>query len=128
MPVDELKKYKNLYLQTAAQYVESIKTSSNSLTKDPKNTDAIKQLHIDSHSLKSQSLMMQYNNIGHFCEVVEKAMAQVIEANQEVPPQVLSLIQEGIGGVEKALKEIEANDTEVDLTEVTNKLNELTAK
>jgi two-component system chemotaxis sensor kinase CheA len=116
MPNQELQQYKALYIQTAREYLLSLQKNIEILIKDPQNRTAIEQLHIDSHSLKSQSLLMQYNNIGLFCEAIEKACVEVIENNQKFTNEILQIMNAGIQKMFAALKEIESQDKDLDLS------------
>lgn len=129
MPTNqELAQYKTLYLKTARDYILSLQKSIATLLKDPQNKEAVDQVHIDSHSLKSQSLLMQYNNIGLFCEAVEKACVSVIETNLKFTPEILQIINNGIQKMFDSLREIESHDKDLDLSDEINKLKQFSGR
>ena len=44
--------YKNLYLQTAKEYIDKISLSLNQLSNNSSDKEALNNLHVASHSLK----------------------------------------------------------------------------
>ena len=68
---DDINKYKPLYLSTAKDYLKNMQIHISNLLKNEQKEIAIKQIHIDAHSLKSQSQVMGYNNISKISEIIE---------------------------------------------------------
>lgn len=114
---DYIQKYKGLYLQTARNYVENMQGFISSLLKGDQSINAIKQVHIDAHSLKSQSQLMGYDNIAKICEIIEYLFNKDENENVHVKHEVLIRIQSDLTRLLDSMNEIEAHDKEIDLTD-----------
>lgn len=79
-----LASYKNIYLQTAKEYVENITKSFEKLNKNSKDVKAIEVLHISSHSLKSQSQVMGYNDIAKLSKSLEEFSNNALQTNKSL--------------------------------------------
>ena len=119
---EDMAKYKDLYLQTAKAYLTNIEENVSALLLDQNNTEAVKHVLLDAHSLKSQSLLMKFDNIGHLCEVIEKICRANVDQKMKLDINMLILIQNSSRKMIDALAEIEKNDRDFDLTDETNKL------
>ena len=60
MSTVDLSKFKTLYNQTALEYVKKLEDTVTLLRTDAANKNAMNEIYIAAHSLKSQSLMMGY--------------------------------------------------------------------
>ena len=61
---NDLSFFKDLYIQTANEYLANLQNGIRQLPSNPKNNELINQIYIDVHSLKSQSIAMGYKNTG----------------------------------------------------------------
>lgn len=97
-----LSDYKNLYLQTAKEYMDKISVSLSQLSKDVLNKEAIKNLHIASHSLKSQSQVMGYGDIADLCMGIEKISNDALQGVNQLNNEAILNIKkevEKLGGM-----------------------------
>jgi chemotaxis protein histidine kinase CheA len=115
---EDYTKYKQLYLDTARMYVDKMQQNSISLLGGSQTEDKLDELHLASHSLTTQSLMMGFNKIGNFSHLVEKISKAKQDKIIEVSEQTLSLINIGIAKLQESLKEIETNNQEIDISEL----------
>lgn len=85
-PID-LGSYKSIYLKSAKEYVDKMFVSLDKLSSDASNKDALNNLHISSHSLKSQSQVMGFMDIANICLDIEKisdgALKGIVQLNNE---------------------------------------------
>lgn len=114
---DDVLKYKKLYVQTAKNYLENMQLNISYLLKGEQIQEAIKQVHIDAHSLKSQSQMMGYDNFSKISEIIEFLFNRDEKENIQVPNEVLIKIQSDISRLMDSLVEIENNGKEIDLAD-----------
>ncbi len=63
--------YKNLYLHTAREYIDRISVCLDELVKNALDKEALNNLHIASHSLRSQSQVMGFENVAGICLGIE---------------------------------------------------------
>ena len=74
----DLSGYKNLYLQTAKEYLNKLSVSLDELSRDVSNKEALNNLHIASHSLKSQSQVMGFIDITVLSGAIEKKSRDIL--------------------------------------------------
>ena len=122
LSADDILKYKNLYLQTARNYLQNMQLNISFLLKKEQAEAAVKQVHIDAHSLKSQSQMMGYNHVAKISEIIEKLFNKRENENAQVNKDVLIQIQADLSRLQDSLTEIEKQGKELDLTGVICKL------
>lgn len=91
-PVD-IQKYKQLYLQTAEQYLQQYTSGLQAVQQNSADKNAISQMFIAIHSIKSQSLVMGYTEFGNFCKEVEAQLRPIKEGTVQLNPQVLNYLQ-----------------------------------
>lgn len=91
-----LSDYKNLYMQTAKEYIGNMFESIKKLTDNPKDKDAINNLHIASHSLKSQSQVMGFTDIANICLNIEKMSDDALESITQLNNQIVANIKKSV--------------------------------
>lgn len=112
MDKSDIAEFKALYLQTAKEYIEVMKKNT-ALNTD----DAITAVYMSAHSLKSQSLVMNYKNTGELCGMLEKVLRGLKENTISLNPALEDAIRKGILKVEVSVSAIESNDQEASTTE-----------
>ena len=104
MTTVNLADYKDIYMQTAREYLESLSKSCEKLLDNPIDKDALNQLHISSHSLRSQSQVMGYANIGNLTGVIEKTARAGLEGNVSLTNDSVMNIKRDVEELEEMLK------------------------
>ena len=120
-----LSDYKDIYLQTAKDYADSLSKSCNALGSNPLDHGALIQLHISSHSLRSQSQVMNYANMSAITGEIEKIARAVLEGKGKITIEFLSVLKESVEGLSLCLSRIEKENKERDLEPITKKLEML---
>jgi len=69
-PID-MSAYKDLYVETAREYIETLKKNLTLLNENTTNKEAIYEMFRSYHSLKSQSHAMGYMKTAEFCKLLE---------------------------------------------------------
>lgn len=100
----DLANYKSLYLQTAKEYVDSLLVSCSKLVSDLQDKEALNNLHIASHSLKSQSQVMGYNDVAQLSKSLEEISNDAILGNSPLTDNIMVNIKESINELEEMLK------------------------
>lgn len=100
----DLSDYRNLYLQTAKEYLDKMSVSLNQLSNDVSNKEALNNLHIASHSLKSQSQVMGFTNVANICLNVEKSSNDALEKTVQLDNETISEIRKEVGKLGEILK------------------------
>ncbi len=98
-PID-LGSYKSIYLQTAKEYINSMFLNCDKLSNNLSDKEAINQVHISSHSLKSQSQVMGFTDIANICLNIEEMSNDALKGTVQLNTQIIS-------GIKKSLKELE---------------------
>ena len=106
MAPTNLSDYKDLYMQTAKEYVSSLSENTSLLAQNPQDLDATKAIHMGSHSLKSQSQVMGYNDIASICLNIEKTSDAVLKGNSTFNDRAVSNIKKSVEELDEILKSI----------------------
>lgn len=118
-------KYKSLYLQTAREYIQELKVNLKKLRKGKVSTDVLDSLHRAAHSLKGQSLMMDYPAMSDISLTLEKIFQAKKDNKITFSEDTISLFDEAISQMEACLNAIDKSDTETDLSAFVEKLQKL---
>jgi chemotaxis protein histidine kinase CheA len=102
-PID-LGSYKSIYLKTAREYIASLLTNCSKLVSDSQNKDVLNQIHIASHSLKSQSQVMGFTDVSNACLNIEKMSDDALKGNTQLNNQTISDIKKSVGKLEEILR------------------------
>ena len=122
MEASDVAKYKGLYLQTARAYVHDLQTNLKILLKNDENTDAIGVVHLASHSLTSQSLLMGYIKTGSCSFAIEKIFKAKMEGHLSFKASTIKLLIACADKLSLSLDSIDKLNTEADLTDETKQL------
>jgi len=106
IPID-LGSYKSIYLQTAKEYVNSLSENVNKLVNNILDKEAMNQIHISSHSLKSQSQVMGFVNVANLCVIIEKISNDALKGNAQLNNQIISNIKKSVEQLEQILKRVQ---------------------
>lgn len=119
MPMEpaDIAKYKGLYLQTARAYVRDMQHNLAILMKGEDNADAVSVIHLASHSLASQSLLMGYATTGSSSFAIEKIFKAKMEGNLSFKDTTLHLINRMAARIALSIDEIEKSGKELDLSD-----------
>lgn len=117
--------YKKLYLATATEYADSLSKSCMALAEDPSNKDSINQLHISSHSLRSQSQVMSYNNMSNLTGAIETIARALLDGKFKINEKITSVLKETIVEINTLLLDIEKNNKEKNIDYLVKKLDEV---
>lgn len=125
MNPDDIVKYKSLYLQTSWGYLNMLQKNVAFLLKDPQEEKAIDASHLAAHSLKSQSALMGYNQIGKIAGQMEEVFRAVKEKTFVLQNDLLGVVLSALSKIHFSLEQIAENGAEVDMTDEANKLDAL---
>lgn len=96
--------YKNLYLQTAKEYIEKISISLDELSINSLNKEALNNLHIASHSLKSQSQVMGSMEIANICLDIENKSNDALQGAAQLNSEAVLDIKKEVKKIDEMLK------------------------
>jgi chemotaxis protein histidine kinase CheA len=122
MDAADIAKYKGLYLQTARAYVHDLQSNLRILSSNHENTDAIGVVHLASHSLTSQSLLMGYIKTGSCSFAIEKIFKAKMEGHLSFKESTIKLLSSCVDKISLSLDSIDKLNKEADLTEETKQL------
>lgn len=109
-------KYKALYLQTAREYVHTMQQHIGLLLQKTETNDSIATVHRSAHSLASQSLVMEYTNIGEYARAIEKIFRLEPGEKFTVDRKGLEMIEHDLKKIVLSLDAIENDKPEIDLS------------
>jgi chemotaxis protein histidine kinase CheA len=128
LSLDDKKKYKSLYLQTARQYVMELQKNIAFLKKGKTSREVIDTLHRAAHSLNSQSNMMSYESISMVASRLEKLFDDHKGKKTGFVASELQLLSQIIGHLNDGLDNIEADKPEKDLTKDAERIDTIGEK
>ncbi len=106
----DLASYKNIYLQTAKEYVEKMSVSLDKLSTNASDTEALNNLHIVSHSLKGQSQVMGYNDVVNICLNIEQISSDALKGKSQLNSDIIVSIKSSVEEIKEILKQVQ-NDS-----------------
>lgn len=115
-------KYKSLYVQTARAYVRDMQTNLTILLTGAENADAVSVVHLASHSLASQSLLMGYATTGSASFAIEKIFKAKMEGHLGFQVSTLQIIDSVVSKISLSVEEIDKTGHELDLTDESKEL------
>lgn len=117
--------FKGLYIQTAQEYIESLKKNLKEFLHSP-SPDTISTLHMDAHSLKSQSTVMQYEKIASLASLMETIFLEAKEKKRALTPHMIEKLESASQKLEESISALKENKEEINLEEVISELQSLT--
>src|SRR3989344_748635 len=114
---NDLSFFKDLYIQTANEYLANLQNGIRQLPSNPKNNELINQIYIDVHSLKSQSIAMGYKNTGVLSGVIEHIFKTVKDGKIQVSDKLITLILNSVEKLKSSVNKIQTDNREIDLSE-----------
>ena len=120
----DLSSYRDIYLQTAKEYVNSLLEACSELKQNLSDKDALDSLHIGSHSIRSQSQVMGYTNTANLAGIIEKIARKVLDGKHKMSQELVGNMKEGAVEISLSLDTIEKENKEKDLSMSAKKLEE----
>lgn len=125
MNPDDVVKYKSLYLQTSWGYLNMLQKNIAFLINDQHNMSATDASHLAAHSLKSQSYLMGFNQIGKLSGQMEEIFRAAKDGNFTVSQEVLNVMSSALKKIHDSLEKIAESQLEVDMSEESEKLSKI---
>ena len=113
---DDKIKYKALYLQTAKPYVSQMHDILDSFKDNQEDAEKLELIHRAAHSMSSQSLMMDYTNLGTISGLLEKIFKARIDKTLVFDQSFISALMGVVAKMQSSLAEIEMNNKELNLS------------
>jgi chemotaxis protein histidine kinase CheA len=107
MKQTDLTGYKNIYLQTAKEYLNNIKSGYLKLSANSQDKEAISAIHVSSHSLGGQSQIMGFTDIAKLSADIEKASANILDKVNSIDNEFMSLLKKSIDELDLEFSRIE---------------------
>lgn len=127
MPIS-VHEYKALYLKTSMQCVAAIRASLARYGTAECDVDThVTECHRMAHSLKSQSLVMGYTQIGLAARMLESLFLHVSRHELHLTDQIVGDIWKMIDGIESAIARISRHEGEGSLAQLTQQLEDHTS-
>lgn len=114
----DLSSYKTLYLETARKYVVSMQNSLQNLISGSYTLEELNQIFISAHSLKSQSITMEYTQIGTLCLLIEHYFRVAKEEQRIDNSEIYTTFLRAIDHISASLQSIEKENHELEISEV----------
>jgi chemotaxis protein histidine kinase CheA len=106
----DLNSYKNLYLQTAEEYVNNMSLSYSKLSTNSKDDEAANMVHLSAHSLRSQSQVMGFISVANLCANIEKTSRDIEDGVVQIDDKFIIFLKDSIDKLKLELAKIESRD------------------
>jgi chemotaxis protein histidine kinase CheA len=103
----DLANYKNIYLETAKEYINNISSSYLKLSANSQDNEAMNALHISSHSLKSQSQVMGFIKITDLCANLERVSSDILNKISSADDGFINLLKSSVDELSLEISKIE---------------------
>ncbi|HSW66761.1 MAG TPA: chemotaxis protein CheA [Bacillota bacterium] len=123
--MNEFLEYKDLYIQTSRDYIQSLNACLLKLEKEPGNKEAIEEIFRSAHSLKSQSAAMEYQSTGYLCHTVEDVFYEIKQGRMQLTAELSDHLFTAFDALADAINHIEKENHEIDLTQQIETLKQL---
>lgn len=120
-PVD-LSSYKKLYLETTKESCKVLSKSCTEVLKNRQNREALNNIHICAHSLRSRSEVMGYRTISMLAGVIENLTKNILDRKGQMESGLLKTISEAVKDLYASIQNIQSLGKELDLTPTINRL------
>lgn len=107
MATVDLSSYKQLYLETAKENGDVLSSNYVKISRNSLDKDALKNMYISAHSLKSKSQVMGYLKIGKLSGMIEKVIKNILANNTQVSDDLMAVIKNAIENIKLLLRNIE---------------------
>jgi chemotaxis protein histidine kinase CheA len=108
----DLASYKNIYLQTAKEYLGNIQSGYLKLSVNSQDKEALSMVHISSHSLGGQSQIMGFENITVLSGAIEKKSGDILAKVDQADNKFIFLLKDSIHKLNLELLKIKRGDAE----------------
>jgi chemotaxis protein histidine kinase CheA len=102
-------------LQTALENIRILEVHLLALARNPHDQEAMNTVHIAAHSLKGQSLMMQYQQLGTAAYALERFFYLLKTGKHELSPEEVQVVTDAVQQMKASLADIAAHDIEKNL-------------
>ncbi len=113
----DLHEYKTLYLKTSQDLVELLQKSLGVLSTTSLDAEATSEAHRAAHSLKSQSMVMGYMQIGLSSRALEILLAKIKQKELVPTSELLDEMHKTVVAISRSLAEIKSHKPEVTMSE-----------
>lgn len=124
--ISDYKDYKDLFIKTADSYLSDLKSGLKHLDSGVCDSEIIKKMHLSSHNIKTESLLMNFPQTANICSLIENIFYKIIKNKLNISKELIFLLNEAFLKLDKSLISIKNKDKEVDFSEEIEKLKLIT--
>lgn len=124
--MDNMKEFKDLYLQTARDRIQALNDLLLKLEKQPEELELVEELMRTGHSLKGESAAMGYEQIATLAHVVEDLFTAIGNQEMKITTEIIDELLNSLDRISASIDAIESSNQEMDLSDITNTIKEMT--
>ena len=109
MTLDDMSRYKDLFISEAQEHVEKINAALLELEQDPAAQAALEQTFRSVHSLKGMAGTMGYTNLSRLAHSLEDLLDQVRQEKTPITPALMDLLFAGVDAIQTLINDIAAD-------------------
>jgi chemotaxis protein histidine kinase CheA len=118
----DLSEYKELYLKTATDLINQLKEDLPRFLANQLDLALAERIHRNTHSLKSQSLVMGYQTTGMVCKEIEFFFRAVKDGKLVIAGDLASTLADSVQKLYDSIESIKNTNAELDLSSVSSGL------
>ncbi len=118
----DLSSYRDLYLKTAHEYLNTLKIKLSLLKQFANDAENKFEIYRLTHSLKSQSFFMGYKQTGLICKTLESVFYAIKENKITLSNELFDAINDALQKITISLNNITKNQAENDFADDIKKL------
>ena len=123
--MNEFLEYKDLYVQTGREYIQSLNASLLRLEKNPTDKETIEEVFRSAHSLKGQSAAMEYESTGFLCHTIEDVFYEIKNGRMALTSELSDHLFAAFDALTNSINVIEKENHEIDLSQQAETLKQL---
>lgn len=112
----DLHEYKKLYLQTSQELLSRIQNGVSTLKENPTDMNTLSEVHRAAHSLKSQSLVMGYTQLGLAGRILESLFLNIKEGKVNLHTELTPIVEDALKAMSTSLTGIRDGHGEQNLS------------
>jgi len=124
--MEGMDQFKDLWVQTARERVQTLSDLLLKLEKEPENTSIVDELMRAGHSLKGESGAMGFEQIATLSHVIEDLFTGVGKGEIKFNPDIMDQLLVAIDYISLSIDNVEANKPEESSKEISEKIKQLT--
>ena len=117
--------YKDLFVKEARERIEKLIKNHEELKKDFKDKKILDSNQIEAHAIKGEAAAMKMDSMAYLAHVLEDIFDYAKNDFLLITDEIMPILSESLSELRESLKQIESSSEEVDLSDIIDKLKNI---